>query len=178
VAAVVTSPLTRPRDVVQSARRVARELIEDGQVFGLTDVDVRAATDRMAVFWLTLEPWTSLAAEGFPTERVAITITSNGWIAAVPLEAHGRRWYHRNRYELGSMENLGALCLWYPGDPRSLRWEWSDGFVAYIRIVHRHLQAEEYWRRHDRWPVEDAPHGEGNHPIRSLEMRAAAGAAA
>lgn len=175
----MTSPtLTRPRDVVRTARRVALELVEGGHVHGLTHVDVRVATDRLAVLWLTLEPWPPLAAEGFPTEQVAITITSNGAIVAVPIHGRERRWYHRNPYELGSLENLGALCLWYPGDPRALRWEWADGLVAYIRIVHRHLQAEEYWRRNGCWPVEDAPHGGGHHPIRSLEMRAAAEAAA
>ena len=70
---------------------------------------------------------------------------------------------------------LGQLCLWFPDDPPELKWDWSDGLVAYITVVHRHLQAEEFWRRTGRWPAEDAPHGEGVHPIRSQEMRAAAG---
>ncbi len=69
---------------------------------------------------------------------------------------------------------IGELCLWCPGDPRQLRWAWSDGLAAYITIVHRHIQAEEYWRRTGRWPAEDAPHGGTSHPIQTSAMRTAA----
>ena len=66
------------------------------------------------------------------------------------------------------------LCLWYPNDPRSLRWEWPDGIEQYVTRVHRHLHFEEYYRREGEWPVEDAPHAEpvnGAHPILSAFMR-------
>ena len=69
------------------------------------------------------------------------------------------------------MDRLGELCLWYPGDPRALRWEWADGLSSYLTVVHRHLQAEEFYRRNGTWPSEDAPHGPGPHPIRSPELR-------
>ena len=91
-----------------------------------------------------------------------------GRIAATPRGAGGRRWLHRYP------PPLGQLCLWYPDDPPALGWQWSDGLAAFITIAHRHLQAEEYWRRTGIWPAEDVPHGEGPHPIRSPALRAAA----
>jgi hypothetical protein len=142
----------------------ARHLLE-ADIYGLVDVQVRLADRGCVIFWLTLAPWAPMAKRGYPTERVGICVWRNGRIVAVPHNAKDRLWYHRN------VTLFGELCLWFPGDPRSLRWDWVDGLVRYVTIVHRHLQAEEFWRRHDRWPSEDAPHGAGDHPIRTWEMR-------
>jgi hypothetical protein len=166
-------------EVLDDPQGVAEHLLASGCIYGLVSIDVKLAETRMVVFWLTLQPWTPMAERGYPTERVSITVWANGRITAVPIAALGRTWEHRNPYVLGSMVDLGALCLWFPGDPRRLRWGWTDGFVVYITIVHRHLQAEEYFRREGAWPSEDTPHGPGNHPIRTLAMQqiAAQGAA-
>lgn len=51
---------------------------------------------------------------------------------------------------------MGALCLWYPRDPSHLRWGWVDGLDTYLRLVQRHLWSEEYCRRHNHWPADDA----------------------
>lgn len=139
-------------------------------VFGLTEAQVAHADSGCVVLWLTLEPWRPLAAEGYPTEQVSIGIWDNGRMVAVPHRADRRSWLHRQP------TLLGELCLWYRRDPRPLRWEWADGIVRYVTIVHRHLQAEEFWRRNGYWPSEDAPHGDGPapHPIRTVAMQRAA----
>lgn len=192
------------RDVLDDPYRVAEHLRASGTIYGLTDIDVRIADRHLVCYWLTLDPWAGPAAEGYPTERVAVSTWATGAITAVPVDARNRDWLHRNpsvdfsRWGslrrtlfastppavrdtaeqqdriLGDIRRLGDLCLWYPNDPRSLRWEWDDGLVAYITIVHRHLQAEEFWRRTGTWPAEDAPHGDGPHPIRTEAMRLAA----
>jgi hypothetical protein len=37
---------------------------------------------------------------------------------------------------------------------------WTRGFIDYVAVVQRHLFNEEFNRRYDYWPVEDAPHGD------------------
>ena len=96
----------------------------------------------------------------YPTEQLSVLVWADGRIAATP-RARGRWWLHRYP------PPLGQLCLWYPDDLPVLRWQWSDGLAAFITIAHRHLQAEEYWRRTGNWPAEDVPHGEGPYLIRS-----------
>lgn len=144
--------------------------------YGCTiSADVASATNQLVVLALELRPYPELAAAGYPDERLRIAIWRDGEIVAIPQDT-GRTWSHRN----GSA--LGELCLWYEKDPRSLRWEWSDGLLSYIAIAHRHLLAEEFARRDPdgRWPVEDAPHGDAAngsaHPIKTLRMRFAAAA--
>jgi Second Messenger Oligonucleotide or Dinucleotide Synthetase domain len=146
---------------------VARDLREDAGLYGLISVEVRLADTDHVLFWLELEPWAPMAADGYPTERLSVLVWADGRIAAVPRGARARRWLHRYP------DALGQLCLWYPDDPPELRWQWSDGLAAFITIAHRHLQAEEYWRRTGTWPAEDVPHGEGLHPIRTPALRAA-----
>jgi hypothetical protein len=163
-------------EVLARPHAVAEHLVESGVVYGLTEVDVRVADPHMVVFWLTLEPWAPMSEQDYPTERVSITVWAGGRVTAVPIGAAGRTWKHRYPYVPGRLDRMGELCLWFPGDPRSLRWEWADGFVSYVTIVHRHLQAEEYARRHNGlWPAEDAPHGNASsYPIRTSGLRAVA----
>jgi hypothetical protein len=158
-------------DVFRDPTGVAEALVSSADIYGLRAMEMRIATVTLTVFWLILDPWKPMAARGYPSEEVAITVWRNGSLDAVPIRAEARTWQHRNPRVFGSMQHLGALCLWFPGDPRPLRWGWTDGFAAYITIVHRHLQAEEYFRREHVWPSEDAPHGRGDHPIRTLPMR-------
>ena len=141
----------------------AVEHLLDADIYGLIEAKVAYIGDDHVVIWVTLEPWAVPAAQGYPTERVAITVWANGRIQAVPANAN-RPWLHRfPRAFPGQL--IQELCLWYPKDPKVLQWTWSDGLVAYVTVVHRHVQAEECWRRHGVWPGEDAPHGDGDHPI-------------
>lgn len=201
---VDASPHIDLMEVRKNPHEVAARLLESGAIFGLASAEVRFQSDEVVCFWMTLEPWLAPAAEGYPIEEVAITVKADGEIMAVPRNAAARTWLHRfpgidfwwlgrdwsrwfasapralqeaavaHAHAAKDPQLLGQLCLWYPGDPPSLQWNWADGLVAYVTIVHRHLQAEEFWRRNGRWPAEDAPHGEGDHPIRTLEMQAAA----
>ncbi len=53
----------------------------------------------------------------------------------------------------------GSLCLWYPWDPRAMRWEVDDGLLQLICIVTEHLFKEAWWRETEEWLGDEAPHG-------------------
>jgi hypothetical protein len=147
----------------------AVQQLRNANIYGLTEATVADEGDDLVVIWVTLEPWAAPAAQGYPTERVAITIWGDGRIQAVA--AHGNRpFLHRYPPQFPG-DLIQPLCLWYPNDPRALRWTWADGLAAYVTIVHRHVQAEECWRRHGVWPGEDTPHGYGDHPILTPELQ-------
>lgn len=154
--------------VFADPKQVAAQLAGGAELYGLRSADVGLVTPHLVVLQLELAPWAALADEGYPIERVAVFIWVDGRIATVPHAARARPWLHRQP------PPLGELCLWALHDRPGLQWHWSDGLVAYISIVHRHLQAEEYWRRTGSWPAEDAPHGSLPQPVRTPAMRAAA----
>lgn len=120
-----------------------------------------------------LHPWHTLrgADPAFPVETVRIRVQAGGAIAAFPLDPQPRSWLHRNI----AAGVPADLCLFYDEDPEGIRWSWEDGLACYIGIVHRHLIFEEWVRRGHPWPCEDAPHGRGDHPVRSPKMQVAAG---
>lgn len=163
---VVVKEMIGLNDVFNDPEGVVEILRE--RVYGLAEAEVRVADSKSVILWLTLDPWPDLAVDGYPVERVSIWVWRHGEIIAIPHSANGRQWLHRQP------TIFGELCLWYPRDPRSLRWDWANGLVDFVTIVHRHMQAEEFWRRKGYWPSEDAPHGAGPHPIRTAEMRRAA----
>ena len=159
----VTADIFDARTVLRDPNAAAG-VLRGATLDGLSELEIVRPDRNCVIFHLTLAPWWELSVHGYPVERVSILVWQDGRIAAIP-PADERPWLHR------ADPPLKPLCLWFPGDPRALRWEWDDGLVAYVAIVHRHLQAEECWRRHGEWPAEDAPHGEGNHPIRSALLR-------
>jgi hypothetical protein len=61
-----------------------------------------------------------------------------------------------------------SLCLWYSGDPASMRWTIRDGLGALIDLSRIHLVKETYWRVTGTWS-EHERHGE---PPRGNEQRA------
>lgn len=155
--------------------------LERAGLYGIEHIELRCKTKHLIVIWVDLRPWAATAAEGYPTETVSLCIWDDDSIYAVPHQARERTWVHRNPDVILNPDlfqlrgQWGSLCLWYPGDPRGLRWEWPDGLDQYVTIVHRHLQAEEYARRHEgSWPAEDTPHGAGHHPLRTASTRDAA----
>jgi hypothetical protein len=158
-------------DVLQRPDRVA-ELVRSN-MYG-TYVNRWARCHGGVIFDLTFRALPNLT--DFPDERARVSVRPDGEVYAFPLGPSPRRWQHRQPSPLGpGFGHLAAdLCLFYPGDPRSLRWEWPDGLIAYIVRVQRHLFFEEHWRRTGNWPVEDAPHGEPAvdvHPIETKFMR-------
>lgn len=122
----------------------------------------RSLTWRRGVeFETTFEPMVAQRREGYKDERARVLIPWDGEPLAWP-RGPRRRWKHRNPtlQDTGDeSHNTGSLCLWYPRDPRPLRWDWEDGLAAYYDRLHRHLLMEENWRRTARWAAEDAPHG-------------------
>lgn len=131
---------------------------------------------------LTLAPPTELSIAGYADERARISVSPAGEIFSFP-RGPRRAWKHR--YPLDPDYGcVQQLCLWFPQDPRPLKWVPDDGFEDYVGRVHRHLFYEEYWRRNGSWPAEDAPHGnpghhneksgaEATYPIRSVDLRRA-----
>lgn len=120
-------------------------------------VYLRFHDSRLVVLDVTLRPVAAMAAAGYPIETVTLFV-SHVQAFAVPPFDDKRTWEHR----LGPLTPgswIVPLCLWYPADPVELRWTPLRPVEDLIGIVHRHLQAEEYFRRSDRWPVAEAPHG-------------------
>lgn len=150
-------PLNR---VLRSPEAVAEE-ISTGQ-YGVT-LRFVGRKDRQVLFEGSFVPPAAFAKERYPFEIAHILVGPQGDVWTVPKES-SRSWEHRNGPG-------GELCLWFEGDPRELRWEWEDGFDAYVAIVHRHLVYEEFFRREGRWPVEAAEHGRGDRPIANLETK-------
>jgi hypothetical protein len=148
-------------------------IAKTGNLYGIHAATVAHADSEKAIVWITAEPPVEALDEGYPIERFSIVVWRSGRILAIPHNAAGRTWIHR------FSTLLGELCIFYPRDPRQLRWEWSDGLVDYVMLVYRHLLCEEFARRNDdQWPVEDAPHGPGPHPILTEVMQRAAGGVA
>lgn len=151
-----------------------------------TTIDVVVHDPVLTVLEVTFHPPEALP--DYPVERVRVSITAAGDVAAVPLGDPARTWHHiypRPRVaEVVAAPSdktwpliwlLGGLCLEYPDDPPHLRWKWADGLAAYLRMVQRHLWSEEFYRREGRWPAEDAPHGAplfgSTHPILTPDLR-------
>jgi hypothetical protein len=159
--------------VLHDPRAAARELESLPNVKVARLLDYRAGVE----FDLELSPPRELREHGYDLERARVLVHRRAGAdpCAWPRGAR-RKWKHRNprRGDPDEHRTSGTLCLWYPEDPDPLRWTWSDGLSAFVIRVQRHLLCEEFWRREDRWPVEDAPHGQpahGVHPIRSAQMK-------
>lgn len=175
----MAKPFSCPMEVVRHPDRVTAQIVASQEVCGLTAMTVLDSSRDRVEFLVGLEPLAVCA--GYPSEVVRLTVSASRPASATPndvfrppsatpVDPFQRRWCHRNPGPDGRLET-GELCLWYPRDPRALRWHWDDGLVEFILIVHRHLMAEEFARRHHgRWPVEAAPHGDGDHPIRSAAL--------
>jgi hypothetical protein len=160
-------------DVLENPARVRRVLQDE--LFGVAVDRVLEPRFGGVVLDMSFTPLPELAVAGYEGERGRVSIRPNGPIYAFPL-GPDRTWHHRYPSPLGAQFGhlAGQLCLWYPKDPRHLRWEWGDGLEQYVSRVYRHLFYEEYYRREDQWPVEDVPHGDpvtGAHPICSAFMR-------
>jgi hypothetical protein len=152
----------------------ARRVLQD-QLFGIAVYRVLEPRYGGLVLDMFFTPLPELAGAGYEGERARVSIRPDGPIYSFPLGPE-RTWHHRFPSPLGQQFGhlAGQLCLWYPRDPRSLRWEWDDGLEQYVTRVYRHVFYEEYYRREGHWPVEDAPHDDpvtGPHPVCSTLMR-------
>ncbi|WP_162605640.1 hypothetical protein [Jiangella ureilytica] len=144
------------------------------ELYGIAVDRVLEPRSGGVVLDMTCVPLPELAVARYNSERARVSIRPDGAIYSFPL-GPDRTWHHRYPSPLGKQFGHlgGELCLWYPKDPRWLRWEWDDGVEQYVTRVYRHVFYEEYYRREGHWPVEDAPHDDpvaGEHPIRSAFM--------
>jgi hypothetical protein len=160
-------------EVLEDPTRTGRTLQDE--LFGVSVHRTVEPRHGGVVFDMSFTPLPELAAARYQNERGRVSIRPDGRIYSFPLGPE-RSWHHRYPSPLGDQfaHLAGQLCLWYPKDPRWLRWEWDDGLEQYVTRVYRHLFYEEYYRREGHWPVEDAPHDDpvtGAHPICSPFMR-------
>lgn len=163
-------------DVFENPPAAIRHL-EDTNHLWRAAIMVRAPT--LLVLRLVLRPNPPFDLQGFPVECIWLLLGRRGWWLAVPPEpVTARRWKHRNSGVFSmwpQRSQAGTLCLQYPHDPLPLLVTWADGLEAIVQAVHRHLVFEEIWRRTDRWPAEDAPHGQPRgrpyHPITAASTR-------
>lgn len=61
----------------------------------------------------------------------------------------------------------GSLCMWFPGDPRELRWVPADGAAELVVRIGVHLMKEEWYRHTGEWiggEVKHGPRDEANDP--------------
>jgi hypothetical protein len=152
------------RELFRNPTQVAIWLSENPDLFVVHHVDAVLFDSLSLVLKVRFRPPTALATRGYPFEEVGILIKRDGRIFVTPMPDN-RTWYHRN------IDALESLCLWHPGDPAPLRWDWRNGFCAYLMIVFRHLCAEEYFRRTLTWPFEDVPHGVARPPVESPALQ-------
>lgn len=154
--------------VLADPSKAATHLLHSEGVFGVEQAVGRRGLKGAAVLDLRLKPLPAFEREGYPVERVRIVIHADHQVHAYPQGHRARVFKHRNP------RSLGDLCLHYPGDDPALRWLPEDGLEPLVTQVHRHLMAEEAWRRSGQWPFEDAPHGRATgqpHPVTSRRMR-------
>lgn len=93
---------------------------------------------------------------GYPARRVTVEIERYTGIAAVYADGPNdspHRYPDRNRH---------CLCIWYPHDPPSRRWTADDGLVALFAMAAAHLFKEAWWREHNEWLGDEAPHDPTN----------------
>jgi hypothetical protein len=166
--------VTSLSDVLEDPHHVVK-VLED-ELFGVCVDQLLLPRRGGVVLDITFEPLPELKAAGYVDERARMSIRTTGDVYAFPL-GQPRPWKHRQPSPCAglAMGHFAAeLCLFYPRDPNSLRWDWADGLEQLVTRVHRHLFYEEHWRRGNPWPVEDAPHddpGDAPHPVRSRRMR-------
>lgn len=76
-----------------------------------------------------------------------------------------RRSLHRNPPWDNGIEGCSAhLCLYFRADRVERRWTPEYGLLELFDLGRRHLASEEIWRKTDKWPTEDAPHGDRARP--------------
>lgn len=166
--------LIRQAEVLKDPQGTRRQILEELPGVHIT----RTLTWRRGVeFEATFKPMVAQRREGYKDEQSRVLVPWQGPPLAYP-RGPRRQWKHRNPAARDLSEANAwmaeSLCLWYPRDPRPLRWDWDDGIVAFFDRLHLHLLMEEQWRRTREWPVEDAPHGDPvvhSWPLRTTDMK-------
>jgi hypothetical protein len=132
--------------------------------------DLRAYLQRHGLTALELLGYQAMAEGPYGIVRLAALFPTDPFRGGEPevfaLDGD-RRSLHRNPpYDDGVQGVSATLCLYFPGDPHERRWTVEDGLVRLFDLARRHLACEHVWRETDKWPTEDAPHGNLARPVR------------
>ena len=148
--------ITTHAELFEHPDQCAQRILRQRRIYGLTSMTVLGNDASMVILELKLSPLVPMARDNYPDEVVTLIVLADQRVFALPT-AGARSWRHR------MPEGLRELCLWYVRDHPELQWSWDDGLEVLITIVHRHVMAEEYFRRNRRWPIDEAPHGLSPH---------------
>lgn len=133
--------------------------------------DLDAFNRRALLLWSDVLGYQARAEGPYGVVRLAALFPKSPFEGADPsmFALDGERFsLHRNPPFDQGVEGVSAnLCLWFPQDPPERRWTAEYGLVELFDLARRHLAAEHVWRETDRWPTEDAPHGDHAQPVRS-----------
>ena len=55
-----------------------------------------------------------------------------------------------------------SLCIWYPWDPKEMRWEFNDGLLHLLVLIQAHLFREAWWRDTNEWLGPEVDHEKSN----------------
>lgn len=131
--------------------------------------DLRAYVDRIGVPALYMLGYQAMAEGPYGIVRLAALFPLDPFRGGPPnvfaLDGD-RRSLHRNPPWDDDVEGASAdLCLYFPSDPDERRWSVEYGLVGLFDLARRHLACEHVWRETDKWPTEDAPHGDAAKPV-------------
>jgi hypothetical protein len=130
--------------------------------------DLRVYLDRLGVPALYMLSYQAIAEGPYGIVRLAALFPADPFRGGQPqvFALDGNRCsLHRNPpWDDGEDGASAHLCLYFPGDPEERRWTVDYGLVGLFDLGRRHLACEHVWRETDKWPTEDAPHGDVARP--------------
>lgn len=93
--------------------------------------------------------------------RVPITVPAYGRTFVLRIEIDPRftrvfvvGWTGRMKHKYSD----GSICMWWPKDPPSRRWQREDGLLKLVDTALVHVFKELYWQETGDWLGEEAPH--------------------
>lgn len=96
-----------------------------------------------------------LTVPGMPPRRVRIVFAGRGTVPTVYADGPADS---PHRY------SDGALCMWYPFDPKEAQWTRRDGAAALLGHITAHLLREAWWRMTGEWLGDEVTHCDQQEP--------------
>lgn len=155
---------------VTSPRAVAdlegSSLSEDPTISRLTADEIEANVDLRSYITADISPadvlgYRALADGPFGRYRLAaLFLLPPDRMDPRVLCLDGPRGVDASEHRNGPTE----LCLYFKDDPHERRWRPRDGLLRLFDLARRHLVGEFLWRNGEKWPFEEAPHGNAATP--------------